>query len=612
MLVQGNYRKIRNNQGRKRRLSENSRINIVLSFMFVFVVFVVLNVLRFELSESRKWAMHGNNIYYRHVPIMAERGRILDRNGVIVVMDKPMRNIIVDPYQLINFPVERMKLQGKPRLLERLNKSEQNYHRNLQSLANYLNIPLQKIGELFDPRSYIGKTKGDHYLKRNVDKIIANKIKALNIPGIKIVPIAERSYPDGNLFGEIIGVANRSWDAEKNERIIGLEGLEYQFDHYLRGQAGLRVMIQDNNGRYINMVDSPDNKPVKNGKDLILSLDKNIQAAAMDALKKTVEYHKASSGSAVVLDAKTGEILAMVDYPNFDPAHFNKYSSEVRRNHAIIDVMEPGSLFKPFIVAKALDEGKVNPNTIIDTAPYILQNHKIADVSIYPSLTVTGIIRKSSNVGVSKLMSMLDSQDVYYYLQQLGIGRQLHTEFPGEAKGILHNWRNWSPLDKASISYGYGVQASLLQIAAGYTIFTNDGRLLTPSFLKLQNKAPSSKRIISEKTAKQMRQIMTTVTEKGGTGVLAAIDGYAVAGKSGTARKLVNGHYSSNSHMAMFAGYAPADQPRLIVAVSINNPQENGYYGGSVAAPAFKLIMTSALSILGVMPSMHSKQTAHQ
>ena len=155
MLVQGNYRKIRNNQGRKRRLSENSRINIVLSFMFVFVVFVVLNVLRFELSESRKWAMHGNNIYYRHVPIMAERGRILDRNGVILVMDKPMRNIIVDPYQLINFPVERMKLQGKPRLLERLNKSEQNYHRNLQSLANYLNIPLQKIGELFDPRSYI-------------------------------------------------------------------------------------------------------------------------------------------------------------------------------------------------------------------------------------------------------------------------------------------------------------------------------------------------------------------------------------------------------------------------------------------------------------------------
>ncbi|QRN40980.1 MAG: penicillin-binding protein 2 [Neisseriaceae bacterium] len=604
MLIQDNYKQVRSNQDKKkRRISENNRINLVLNILFLSFLAIFVRVAYFQMVEVPKWEAHGNNIYYRSVPVVAERGRIVDRNGVILAMNEPMRNVLVDPYQLPKFHIEKMKLQNKPKLLLNMQNSEKEFYKNLDQLAMILDQPKAKIYQVFDYRTYEGKSKGDRYLKRKVDKEVANKIKELNIPGIKITPVAERRYPDGNLFGQVIGVTKMDVDSNKNERIIGLEGLEYQFDKYLQGENGLRVMIQDNNGRYIDTVQSTKTKPVLDGKDLVLSIDKNIQSATMDTLRETVIYHKAVSGSAVVLDAKNGEVLAMVNYPDFDPARFTEYDPTIRRNYAVNDLVEPGSLFKPFIVAKVLDDGKVNPNTVIDTYPYVLSNHKITDTVLYPQLTVTGIITKSSNVGSSKLMSMLDSEEVYNYLSSIGIGKKPNSEFPGEAAGVFRNWRKWYPLDKATISYGYGVQMSILQLARAYTIFTNDGKLLTPTFLKLQGKRPIEERIIDSKTSAQMRDIMTTVTEPGGTGVRAAIPDFKVAGKSGTARKLVNGRYSPNSHVAMFAGYAPADNPRLIVVVSINNPRENGYYGGVVAAPAFKKIMSSSLSILGVVPT---------
>ncbi|MCV2503894.1 MAG: hypothetical protein N4Q30_07435, partial [Neisseriaceae bacterium] len=306
MLIQDNYKKVRSNQDKKRRrMSENGRINLVLAILFLSFVAIFARVTYFQMTEVPKWEAHGNNIYYRSVPVIAERGRIVDRNGVILAMNEPMRNMVVDPYQLPKFDVEKMKLQNKPKLLAKMKNSEKEFYKNLDQLAMILDQPKAKIYQIFDYKTYEGKPKGDRYLKRKIDKEVANKIKALNIPGVKVTPVAERRYPDGNLFGQVIGVTKMDVDSNKNERIIGLEGLEYQFDKYLQGENGLRVMIQDNNGRYIDTVQSDKSKPVIDGQDLVLSIDKNIQSAAMDALRETVDYHKAVSGSAVVLDAKT-------------------------------------------------------------------------------------------------------------------------------------------------------------------------------------------------------------------------------------------------------------------------------------------------------------------
>ncbi|MFH4354896.1 MAG: penicillin-binding protein 2 [Neisseriaceae bacterium] len=604
MLVQENYRKIRTNQERKRRrISENTRINLVLAGLFALFVVVFARVVYFQWSEVSKWEAHGNSIYYRKVPIIAERGRILDRNGVILAMNEPRRNIILDPYQLPKFDLEKRKVQNKPALLARVKQNEQDFYRHLDQLADWLGETREELYAQFNYRNYEGKPKGDRYLKRKIDKLVADKVKALHLPGIKIAPVAARRYPDGSLFAQIVGVTKVDVDLQNNERIIGLEGLEYQFDRYLRGKNGLRVMVQDNTGRYIDNVSSDKNTAVQDGRDLVLSIDKNIQSATMDVLRETVQAHQATSGSAVVLDAKTGEVLAMVNYPDFNPSQFTKYDVKLRRNYAVNDLMEPGSLFKPLVIAKALDEGKVKPDTWINTNPYVVQNHRIEDVGSHAQLTVTGIITKSSNVGSSKVMALLDSKDVFDYLVSIGVGRKPNSGFPGEAAGILHNWKQWKPLDKATLSYGYGVQMSLLQLARAYTIFTNNGQLLTPTFLKLGQNAPRTIPVIKPTTAKWMRSIMTTVTEPGGTGTRAAIPGFKVAGKSGTARKLIHGRYSSNDHVAMFAGYAPAENPRLIVVVGIDSPRVDGYYGGVVAAPAFGQIMASALSILGEIPS---------
>ena len=604
MLIQDNYRKRTSSaqKRQRRRMTENSRINIILILLFLAFGIVLCRVAYFQLTQVPKWEAHGNSIYYRNVPIIAERGRILDRNGVMLAMNEPMRNIVVDPYQLPNFSVEEMKLSDKPKLLAKLYKSHRTFRQGVRKLALWLNMPLKELSVYLDPNYYEGKSKGDRYLKRKVPREIAEKIEALALPGIKVTPVAERRYPEGKLFGQVIGITKTDVDSHKRERLIGLEGLEYEFDRYLSGKNGMKTLIQDNSGRYIDSVHSAKSQPVENGHDLVLSIDKNIQSATLDVLKSTVEKHKAAAGTAVVLDAKTGEILAMVNYPDFDPAHFNAYGVKRRRNFAVNDLFEPGSLFKPFIVAKALQEGMVSPNTVLNTEPYMLSGHRIEDVGHYSQLTVSDIIAKSSNVGSSKLISKMDSEKVYNYLHSIGIGEKPQSGFPGEAKGVLYSWKNWRPLDKAVLGYGYGVEVSLLQIARAYSMFTNDGLLLTPTFVKVTGQVLQGKRVISAKVAQQMRAIMTTVTEAGGSGRRGAVQGFKVAGKSGTARKIIDGHYSNRDHLAMFAGYAPADNPRLIVAVVIDRPTENGYYGGVVAAPAFSEIMSNALTILGIAP----------
>ena len=341
---------------------------------------------------------------------------------------------------------------------------------------------------------------------------------------------------------------------------------------------------------------------------MVLSLDQRIQTLAYDELNKAISYHKAKAGSAVVLDAKTGEILALVNSPAYDPNQPGQAGSEQRRNRAVTDMLEPGSAMKPFTIAKALDAGKVNENMVFNTQPYSVYGNIVRDTHTYPTLSLRGIMQKSSNVGTSKLSAMFTPEEMYNFYRDVGVGERMHSGFPGETAGILHNWKKWRPFNQATMSFGYGLQVSLLQLARSYTIFTADGRLLPVSFEK-QLTAPKGEQVIKPETARTVRNLMMSVTEPGGTGTAGAVPGFHVAAKTGTARKLVNGRYADNKHLASFVGFAPAENPRVIVAVAVDEPSTNGYYGGTVAGPVFKGITAGSLNILGVAPTTDLNHT---
>ena len=342
---------------------------------------------------------------------------------------------------------------------------------------------------------------------------------------------------------------------------------------------------------------------------MVLSLDQRIQSLAHDKLAQAIDYHQAKAGTAVVLDAQTGEILALVNLPDFDPNQPGGAEIALRRNRAVTDMIEPGSAMKPFPIAKALDSGKVNENMVFNTNTYNIGPATVRDTHNYPSLTLRGIMQKSSNVGVSKLSAMFKPEEMHDFYKSVGFGRRMHSGFPGESPGLVRDWRNWRPIEQATMSFGYGLQMSLLQLAHSYTIFTSDGKLLPVSFLR-QSTAPQGEQVIKPETARAIRRMMVSVTEPGGTGTQGAVPGFNVGAKTGTARKLVGGRYADNKHMATFIGFAPAEHPRVIVAVNIDEPTQNGYYGGIVAGPVFRDIMAGSLNILGVTPTKPVQQVA--
>lgn len=398
----------------------------------------------------------------------------------------------------------------------------------------------------------------------------------------------------GNLFAHVIGFTDIDGK--------GQEGLELSLEDSLHGEDGAEVVLRDRQGNIVDSLDSPRNKAPKNGKDIILSLDQRIQTLAYEELNKAVEYHQAKAGTVVVLDARTGEILALANTPAYDPNRPGRADSEQRRNRAVTDMIEPGSAIKPFVIAKALDAGKTDLNERLNTQPYKIGPSPVRDTHVYPSLDVRGIMQKSSNVGTSKLSARFGAEEMYDFYHELGIGVRMHSGFPGETAGLLRNWRRWRPIEQATMSFGYGLQLSLLQLARAYTALTHDGVLLPVSFEK-QAVAPQGKRIFKASTARQVRELMVSVTEPGGTGTAGAVDGFDVGAKTGTARKLVNGRYVDYKHVATFIGFAPAKNPRVIVAVTIDEPTANGYYGGVVTGPVFKQVMGGSLNILGVSPT---------
>lgn len=506
----------------------------------------------------------------------ALRGAIVDRNGTILAVSRYLKIATFNP-RAIYAP----KRKGDTINWNTISDAQ------FRQLAEVLQVPEAEV------RAKLQNLSSQYVqFKTELSLEDADKLKALGIPTLHFEERTERSYPTGNLFSHIVGFANSKGQ--------GLEGLELSQNKTLTGEDGKQVVLRDRHRNVIELVDSPENVVAKSGETVTLSLDYNMQRLAREQLQAALTQFKAKAGGAVVLDAQTGEVLAMSSLPDYDANHYGEYPVESRRNFTVGVTIEPGSVMKPFIVAKALDDGKINRNTWFNTSAYELANKRISDTHEYGSLNTEGILQKSSNVGVSKIAAMYDNQTLYHYLSAIGFGRKTQSGVVGEQSAALKAANRWSRLDKAVMSYGYAITANLLQMAQGYTIFTTDGRLQPATIFKQPN-PQKGEVILQPETARKMREMMISVTQKGGTGQAGAVPGYDVAGKTGTARKAINGRYEGK-YVASFVGFAPAKNPRLIVAVSIDEPV-GSYYGGTVAGPVFRGIMEGGLKLLNVAPT---------
>lgn len=569
MLIKSEYkpRMISKGEQVKKPLTSDGRIGFVLLAMAVLFAGLIVRGLYLQTVTYNFLKNQGDNQIVRTQSLPAARGTISDRNGAVLALSAPTESLYAVPKDMEEMPTGAQ----------------------LEQLSGLVDVPVDVLRNKLEQ-----KGKSFIWIKRQLDPKVAEKIDALGLKHFAFEKELKRHYPMGSLFAHVIGFTDIDGK--------GQEGLELSLEDSLHGEDGAEVVLRDRQGNIVDSLDSPRNKAPQNGKDIILSLDQRIQTLAYEELNKAVEYHQAKAGTVVVLDAHTGEILALANTPAYEPNKPGQADSEQRRNRAVTDMIEPGSAIKPFVIAKALDAGKTDLNERLNTQPYKIGPAQVRDTHVYPSLDVRGIMQKSSNVGTSKLSARFSSKEMYDLYHSLGVGVRMHSGFPGESAGVLRDWRKWRPIEQATMSFGYGLQLSLLQLARTYTALTHDGVLLPVSFEK-QAVAPQGKRIFKASTARQVRELMVSVTEPGGTGTAGAVDGFDVGAKTGTARKLVNGRYVDNKHVATFIGFAPAKNPRVIVAVTIDEPTANGYYGGVVAGSPFKKIMGGSLNILGVSPT---------
>ena len=511
--------------------------------------------------------------FARTLELPANRGRILDRNGLILASSVPAASIWAIPED-----VETDKPEVKPKLKE---------------LARLMGMPLPALmAKLAD------EDKTFVWIKRQLDWDVGQQIHALGLKGIYQRKEYKRQYPEGEAAAHVVGFTN----VEDH----GQEGMELAFDKELAGKPGSRRVIKDRLGRVVEGVGA--DVPPVDGKDMQLSIDSKVQFFAYQKLRDTVTEHKAKAGSVVVLDAHTGEVLALANYPSYDPGKRVNLTGEQLRNRALTDVFEPGSTMKPITIGLALESGRVKPETIVDTTPgrITITGSTISDTHNYGVLTVEGVIQKSSNVGTTKIAMQMPAQEMWETFSAVGFGQKPQIAFPGAVSGRLRPYKSWRPVEQATMSYGYGLSASLFQMARSYTVFANGGKVIGATMLKTDQPAVGVP-VFSERTANQVRKMLQMAAGPGGTGQKAQTVGYSVGGKSGTARKQVGKSYASGKYRAWFTGLAPIDKPRIIVAVMIDEPSNGVIYGGAVAAPVFSEVVQQTLRMMGVAPDMAVK-----
>ncbi|MBY0346435.1 MAG: penicillin-binding protein 2 [Neisseriaceae bacterium] len=535
------------------------KIQVIIVLLFLGIVLRVIYLLQ---TQQVFLENQGDSRALKTIILAGQRGEIRDSRGVLLAKNIPASTFWVNPKNSVP------PTGGK-----------------LEALAKLLELPKTEI-----ITKWQDKKKGFVFIKQNVEDVVSDQVVKLSIAGLNQEKIYKRYYPESEVGAQLIGLTGSNGE--------GQEGLELSKDKVLLGSNGSRAILRDRTGKILEDV-QPIETPI-NGKTLVLSIDQRIQNLAYDALQSSVKKNNAKAGSAIVLDGKTGEVLAMVNYPSFNPNLKQiKINPASLRNRAVIDNLEPGSTMKPFVVAMGIESGKITPNTVFNTNSFMIGRATVRDTHPKSAMSVSEVIQKSSNVGTAKVAQLFPPKAMWAFYDKLGFGRALNIDFPGTTKGSLRSWEKWRPIEQATMSFGYGVSVNLLQMVRAYTIFSNNGKILPVTLFKL-NAPPVGERIISEKTAKTMREMLAAVTQKGGTATLAQVLGYTVAGKTGTARKLVGGRYVDDKHMSLFVGFAPASAPRLIVAVMVDEPKGGNYYGGTVSAPVFANIMTGSLRLLGV------------
>ncbi len=512
----------------------------------------------------------GEARYARTLPEAPTRGTIFDRNGVVLAASVPARAIWANPDDFDANPQQRTQLA---RLLDM---SSEELRRRISK----------------DEHSFV-------YLRRQLDPETARRVESLHIAGVHSAKEYRRQYPEGAVTSHLLGFTN------VGER--GLEGIEREFESMLGGKPGLRHLIEDRLGHTIE--DDWLHEPVQ-GQDLALAIDDRIQFIAHTAVKQAAEANSAHAAAAVVLDAATGELLALANWPDFDPAHRDQFDPNLVRDRAVTDTFEPGSTLKPFSIATAIESGLVRPDTLIDTAPgrLTVNGKTISDDHPHGTLTVEQVVAKSSNVGTAKIALGIPAQALWETLTAVGFGQVPHAGLSGAVTGRLRPASTWRPVEQATIAYGYGVSVSLLQLAHAYLIFAREGDIVPVSVLRMDSPA-APVQVISAATAAKMRHMLELATSDEGTAPAARIPGYRVAGKTGTARKLREGRYT-DAYVSSFVGFAPASHPRVVIAVMIDEPHGKSIYGGDVAAPAFGAIAAGALRAMQVPPDLQAAQLA--
>lgn len=551
------------------------RSRLVVALVAAAFLVLIGRAFHIQIVNADFFQMQGERRYAHTLKLQASRGNVLDRHGALLAGSVPAPSIWMIPRDFQATPAQR------------------------QALTRLLRLKPDELGERLEGNGRFA------WLRRQVDDDVAAAVMKLGIKGVHQVQEYRRKYPEGEAAAHVVGFT------DIDDR--GKEGIELGFDAALQGRDGSRFVVKDRLGRVVE--DITDQTAPVHGQDITLAVDSKVQFFAWQKLREAVQQHGAKAGSAVVIDVRRGEVLALANYPSFNPSDRSRLTGATLRNRAITDIFEPGSTMKPFMAALALERGRVTPDSVIATAPGRMQvtGSTISDVHPHGDLTVSQVIQKSSNVGTVKLAMQMPASEMWGLFNAIGLGQRPQIDFPGAVTGRLRPHKTWRPIEQATMSYGYGLSASLLQLARAYTVFASDGELLPLSIVRRDlgndGAAPgeplrvAGERVLSPRTARQVREMLRLAAAPGGTAPKAQTVGYSVGGKTGTARKL-EGRVYTTKYRSWFVGLAPVSDPRIVVAVMVDEPSKGLFYGGEVAAPVFSQVVQQTLRLMQVPPDI--------
>ena len=550
---------------KKKEYNSTRRRQFVLICFAVCAVVLVVRAVDLQILQKEFLRTEGDARHLRVVSLPAHRGMIMDRNGEPVAMSTPVDSVWANPRETIH--VERQRLAALARLL---GVGEEDLYQRIAQRAE---------------REFV-------YLRRHINPDVAQQVRALGIPGVALQREYRRYYPMGETSAHILGFTNI------DDR--GQEGVELAYEDWLAGRPGAKRVLRDRLGRTIRDVENI--RPAQPGRDLMLTIDQRLQYVAYRELKAAVQARNALAGTAVILDARNGDVLAMVNQPSYNPNNRSSLRGDASRNRAVTDLFEPGSTIKPFTVAAALDSGAISPDIRIETSPGQIRvgRHTIRDVRNYGNVDLTTMMVKSSNVAMVKISNQMEPSALWTIYHRAGFGRLTGSGFPGEATGVLRDFILWRQAERATLSFGYGLSVTALQLAQSYLAIAGDGLVYTPRLIQ-SNDPRYAEQVMQPATARALRLMLEGATREG-TGTRARVEGYRVAGKTGTVRKSAAGGYAQDRYLALFAGFAPVSDPRLVMVIMIDEPRTGEFYGGQVAAPVFSRVMHDALRLLNIVP----------